>query len=91
MFCFAPTYELHEGVLKVNGSISGILLDPFWRKAPKYIRRAQMYLGSAKSSEEGSIELYLLPAPFCSDWAQLLHDSTQEFVSFVYVKKEPSG
>lgn len=50
-----------------------------------------MYLGSAKSSEEGSIELYLLPAPFCSDWAQLLHDSTQEFVSFVYVKKEPSG
>lgn len=54
MFCIAPTHELHQGVLKANSSISGILLDPFWRKVPKNISRAQMYLGSAKSFEEGS-------------------------------------
>lgn len=65
IFYFAPTYELQQGVLKVNSFISGILLDPFWRKLPKYIRRAKMYPGSAKSFEEGSTELYFMPAPFC--------------------------
>lgn len=51
MFCFVPTYEVHQHVLKVNSSISGILLDPFWSKVPKYIRRAQIYLDSAKFFE----------------------------------------
>lgn len=63
MFCFAPAYELCQGVLKVNSSIAGILLDPFWRKAPKYIRRAQMYLGSAESFEEGFTGRHPLPFP----------------------------
>ena len=76
MFCFAPTYELHWSVLKVNGPISGIFLDPFWRKLPKYIRRAQMYLGSAKAFEKGSTQLHLLPVPFCSHCAWLPHGST---------------
>lgn len=63
MFCFVPTYGVHQRVLKVNSSISGILLDPFWSKVPKYIRRAQMYLDSAKSFEESSTELHLCQLP----------------------------
>lgn len=81
MFCFAPACELCQGVLKVNSSISGILLDPFWRKVPKYIRRAQMYQGSAESLEEGFTWLHPLPSPFCSRWAGLPQDSAPKFIS----------
>lgn len=69
---FCPTLNLPRVHWKLMAG-SGTLLDPLWRKVPKSISRAHMYLGSAESFEGDSAPLFPSTPPEPS-FSNILHE-----------------
>lgn len=79
---FCPTLNLPRVHWKLMAS-SGTLSDPLWRKVPKSISRAHMYLGSAESFEGDCT-----PVPFDPSWAQLLKHPAWTLAWLAHAGKE---